>query len=146
MQFNFLGRKSGHYRFQNRPLGSNPASTGKWVLAPSHPGWSLLKALAPFWVLAGFGTNSGRYVRFLNFAQTLLPNGHMMRSASEGAESTQGTPLGREGVMPLYRLYTLGDDGHISRPATILDCEQDQEAVEAAKRQVDGHAVELFPS
>jgi hypothetical protein len=46
--------------------------------------------------------------------------------------------------MPLYRLYTLGDDGHISRPATILDCEQDQEAVEAAKRQVDGHAVELW--
>jgi hypothetical protein len=46
--------------------------------------------------------------------------------------------------MPICRLYTLSDDGHISAPAAILDCEQDQEAIETAKRQVDGHAVELW--
>jgi hypothetical protein len=46
--------------------------------------------------------------------------------------------------MPLYRLYTLSHDGHVSAPAAILDCEYDQEAVEVAKRQLNEHAVELW--
>ena len=46
--------------------------------------------------------------------------------------------------MPQYRLFTLCEDGHISAPAVILECECDQEAVEAAKQHMNGHAVELW--
>jgi hypothetical protein len=46
--------------------------------------------------------------------------------------------------MTLYRLYTLSDDGHIAAPPVILDCERDQEAVETAKKQIEGHPAELW--
>jgi hypothetical protein len=45
--------------------------------------------------------------------------------------------------MPEYRVFTLGDDGHINGRIEI-DCPNDKAALERAKQFVDGCAVELW--
>ena len=45
--------------------------------------------------------------------------------------------------MPAYRLYLLGDDGHIVR-AVELDCEHDGQAIDQAERHADGRPMELW--
>ena len=45
--------------------------------------------------------------------------------------------------MPAYRLYFLGDDGHIVR-AVELDCGHDDQAIVQAKRHADGRPLELW--
>jgi len=47
------------------------------------------------------------------------------------------------GLVPGYRVYTLGEDGHIVGRADI-DCLHDEAAVERAQNLADGHAVELW--
>jgi hypothetical protein len=42
-----------------------------------------------------------------------------------------------------YRVYVIGDDGHFVR-AILLDCPDDNAAIESAKRFVDGHDIELW--
>jgi hypothetical protein len=37
-------------------------------------------------------------------------------------------------------------DGHIAGPPTVIDCADDQEAVQAAENLVDGHALEGWDS
>jgi hypothetical protein len=46
-------------------------------------------------------------------------------------------------LVPDYRVYTLGEDGHIVRRTEIY-CLADDAALERAKNLVDGHAVELW--
>jgi hypothetical protein len=41
--------------------------------------------------------------------------------------------------MPEYRCYPL-DAGRLARPAQVLVCENDLEAIENAKRLMNGHA------
>jgi hypothetical protein len=45
--------------------------------------------------------------------------------------------------MPEYRAYIIGDDGHFFE-AVPLECADDAEAIEKAKRLVDDHDVELW--
>ena len=45
--------------------------------------------------------------------------------------------------MAEYRAYTIGRDGHFIR-AKALNCADDAEAIEKAKRLVDVHDVELW--
>jgi hypothetical protein len=45
--------------------------------------------------------------------------------------------------MAEYRAYTVGDDGHFVGYEPLV-CGSDKEAVETAKRLVDGHDVELW--
>jgi hypothetical protein len=45
--------------------------------------------------------------------------------------------------VPGYRVYALGEDGHI-KGRTEIDCPDDDAALERAKNLVDGHAVELW--
>ncbi|MDB5453517.1 MAG: hypothetical protein JWO33_2095 [Caulobacteraceae bacterium] len=45
--------------------------------------------------------------------------------------------------MPAYRLYFLGDDGHIVS-AVELDCVDDRQAISQAGAHADGRAVELW--
>jgi hypothetical protein len=45
--------------------------------------------------------------------------------------------------MPAYRLYFLGDDGHIVR-ALELDCRHDSQAISQAEHHADGRAMELW--
>ena len=49
------------------------------------------------------------------------------------------------GVAPVpdYRVYTLGEDGHI-KGRTEIRCPDDEAALERAKNLADGHAVELW--
>jgi hypothetical protein len=42
-----------------------------------------------------------------------------------------------------YRAYTVGSDGHFIGYEPLI-CDDDAEAVERAKRLVDGHDVELW--
>jgi hypothetical protein len=42
-----------------------------------------------------------------------------------------------------YRVYIIGSDGHFHR-SVLLDCVDDAQAVEQAKKQLDGHDIELW--
>jgi hypothetical protein len=46
--------------------------------------------------------------------------------------------------MPHYRVYVTTIDGHITAPATLIACDNDQEAIGKAKQFVNGRAVELW--
>lgn len=48
------------------------------------------------------------------------------------------------GAMPSYRIYQMDSDGHISGPPWIVDCENDQQAIAAAKQHLDGKDLELW--
>ena len=45
--------------------------------------------------------------------------------------------------MPEYKAYKIGIDGHFNGSDPLV-CEDDNEAITAAKRLVDGHDVELW--
>jgi hypothetical protein len=46
--------------------------------------------------------------------------------------------------MPHYRVYFVSDDGHISAPAHVIECEDDQEAIGKATQLTNGRSVELW--
>jgi hypothetical protein len=52
-------------------------------------------------------------------------------------------PLQGSRIMPYYRAYIIGWDGHFQN-AVELDCADDKAAMESAKQFVDGHDVELW--
>jgi hypothetical protein len=45
--------------------------------------------------------------------------------------------------MPDYRAYKIKND-HVDGAPTIITCDSDQKAIEAAKALADGHDVELW--
>jgi hypothetical protein len=45
--------------------------------------------------------------------------------------------------MTHYRAYVIGQDGHFIK-SVILDCVDDNAAIESAKQLVDGHDIELW--
>jgi hypothetical protein len=46
--------------------------------------------------------------------------------------------------MPQYRFYVLDGAGHVSGPAEIVDCEDDQVAIERAREAVDERPIEVW--
>jgi hypothetical protein len=46
--------------------------------------------------------------------------------------------------MPHYRVYVTTTDCHITAPATLIECDNDQEAMGKAEQFVNGRAVELW--
>jgi hypothetical protein len=50
----------------------------------------------------------------------------------------------RRRVLPYYRLYQIGLDGHISIPPEVLECSDEQEAISKAAQLADGKAAELW--
>lgn len=48
------------------------------------------------------------------------------------------------GAMTAYRLYFVGSDGHIAGPPEVVECADDQAAIEAAKQLLDGKAIEVW--
>ena len=47
--------------------------------------------------------------------------------------------------MPAYRAYVLGDDQHLAWvPPTIITARDDADAIEQAKKLVDGHDIEVW--
>jgi hypothetical protein len=46
--------------------------------------------------------------------------------------------------MPTYRLYTITPDEHIQAPPAVVECEDDQAAIERAKQLLDGRAIEVW--
>lgn len=48
-----------------------------------------------------------------------------------------------EGIMPRYRAYLIETDNRVHSYKPV-DAESDEEALEAAKRLVDGHDVEVW--
>jgi hypothetical protein len=49
-------------------------------------------------------------------------------------------------VMSEFRVYVIGHDGHIVQRIELDQCQNEEEAREAAKRLVDGHDIELWES
>jgi hypothetical protein len=47
--------------------------------------------------------------------------------------------------MAVYRVYFLNKEGHVDRPPLILEhCADDDTAIEAARRYVDGLDIEIW--
>jgi hypothetical protein len=46
--------------------------------------------------------------------------------------------------MQQYRIYSIDPDGHIYAPAEVIECVDDQEAIQKAQQAVDGHDIELW--
>ena len=46
--------------------------------------------------------------------------------------------------MPSYRLYTLTPDEHIQTPPEVVECTDDEAAIERAKQVLDGHTIEVW--
>jgi len=46
--------------------------------------------------------------------------------------------------MTHYRIDVTTTDGHVTAPATVIECADDQEAIGKAAQLVDGRAVELW--
>jgi hypothetical protein len=49
-------------------------------------------------------------------------------------------------MMRPYRIFFLGQDGHIKQPPEIIECPDDQTAIEKAKQLLDGRTVEIWES
>lgn len=46
--------------------------------------------------------------------------------------------------MPEYRIFFLDPDSHVTQPPQIVECADDQEAIEKAKQFIDGRDIELW--
>ena len=46
--------------------------------------------------------------------------------------------------MPTYRLYFLDEGAHVSAPAKILHCADNEEAVQMARQYIDGKDIQLW--
>jgi hypothetical protein len=46
--------------------------------------------------------------------------------------------------MQEYRIYLFDQHGHIDRPPTIVECADDQAAIEQAKQYLNGRFVEVW--
>jgi hypothetical protein len=53
-------------------------------------------------------------------------------------------PHGGEARMPKYRIYRLDMNGRIADADEVIDCDTDKEAIEKAKRMVDGRGIEVW--
>jgi hypothetical protein len=47
-------------------------------------------------------------------------------------------------AMAHYRIYVTTPDGHVTAPPTVVECDDDQEAIGKAAQMVDGQAIELW--
>ncbi len=47
-------------------------------------------------------------------------------------------------VVPEYRIFFLDPDSYITQPPQIVECADDQEAIQKAKQFIDGHDIELW--
>ena len=45
-----------------------------------------------------------------------------------------------------YRAYVFGPDNHIIQPPKLIEAFGDEQAIETARRMVDGHALEVWIS
>jgi hypothetical protein len=45
---------------------------------------------------------------------------------------------------PTYRAYVLGPDDHIVQPPQLIEAPDDEQAIEAARRILDGHTLEVW--
>ncbi len=46
--------------------------------------------------------------------------------------------------MPDYRIYTLAESGHIEWAPEVVDCANDNAAIEHAKHLLDGHPIQIW--
>jgi hypothetical protein len=47
-------------------------------------------------------------------------------------------------ILPEYRVYLVGDDGHFQSSIPLSNCPDDDAAIAAVKQLIDGHDVELW--
>jgi hypothetical protein len=47
-------------------------------------------------------------------------------------------------IMPEYRVFFLDPNTYITQPPEIIECADDQEAIQKAKQFIDGRDIELW--
>jgi hypothetical protein len=47
-------------------------------------------------------------------------------------------------VVPVYRIYKLNAQGHVTGHALVLNCEKDADVVRKVESLIDGHDVEIL--
>jgi hypothetical protein len=47
-------------------------------------------------------------------------------------------------IMPEYRIFALTNDNHVKDVPSVIVCRNDTEALEAAKKMLDGHDIEVW--
>jgi hypothetical protein len=47
-------------------------------------------------------------------------------------------------VMPHYRVYSTTPDGHVTVPAAVIECDDDQQAIEKTAQLRNGKTLELW--
>jgi hypothetical protein len=50
----------------------------------------------------------------------------------------------RGNAVPWYRVFEINEEGHVAGPAKVIDCPDDQQAIEQAKQLKDGKIVEVW--
>lgn len=53
-------------------------------------------------------------------------------------------PVGLGGAMTVYRVYKLREDGRVSGPPHVIDCHDDEAALQEAHRLFRGHLREVW--
>jgi hypothetical protein len=48
------------------------------------------------------------------------------------------------GQVPFYRVYALGDDGHVVGPPTLINCDDDEAATREAQRILKNRVLEVW--
>jgi hypothetical protein len=64
--------------------------------------------------------------------------------ASVAESSVTLPPEKKERVMPEYRIYTLTEGNKITGPWRGVTCDDDEKAIQQAKRWLDGHDLEVW--
>jgi hypothetical protein len=108
------------------------------VLAWFNPSWPVLKNAVAYFAKLRHST--------LDFSALsgakLIITGRPLRQASV-TESIALPPVPGVRAMPDYRAYQLKNN-RVAGPPNIVAADNDQDAIEQAKKLVDGHDVELW--
>jgi hypothetical protein len=46
--------------------------------------------------------------------------------------------------MPVYRIYALSPDGHVTAPAQLVECQDDNEAIRQARQYISEEPIEVW--
>jgi hypothetical protein len=84
-----------------------------------------------------------RVVRLRQFREAVVFNSAQTLFKGDGITAGQCN-RGVPSFMPVYRIYKLDAQGHVTGPALILICEKDADVIRKVESLVDGHDVEIL--
>lgn len=117
------------------------ANKNKWPLIGDWIGWDIVAELGHHEILCDLLAFHRKFNRLwmLSSARTTTYIFSLLFWNFVGASADT-----RRSVMATYRIYLLDQNGHISRPARLLEASDDQQACELATPFTDGLDVEVW--